>query len=400
MKLHFNDQAFSFELLRAVTYAGYQGASIGEALATANRIKEGDFNSWFEEWEKTARRIERIANHCLEGKHTVSAGEAYLRAHNYYRTAEFFLDGTDPRRIESFGKSVYTFEKAMALYGNYFERVAIPYENTFLKGYFYGVLGYDPDKPLPTLVFIGGYDSTLQELYFCGAAPAIKRGYNCLIFELPGQGEALRKQNLTMRYDTEVPVGAALDFVQQRKDVDMEKLALLGMSLGGYFAPRAAAFDHRIKAVIAFNVFYDIYESILNQNPQLKAVMDLPDEEKETVLANAEENNSNLRWMLNNGKWVYGLKHRYQVFDEMKRASLRGVAEKIQCPVLLTMGESDHFVSEDQLQELIHAIQSPKTIRIFTKEEGAEEHCQEGSHELFHQVMFDWLDDTFWYYNG
>ncbi|MCK9159025.1 MAG: dienelactone hydrolase family protein [Bacteroidaceae bacterium] len=397
MKLHFQDQAFSFELLRAATYAGYQGAEIGECLAIASKIKEGDFNSWFEGWRNMAQKIESIANDCLRKNHKVSAREAFLRAHNYYRTGEFFLDGTDPRRSENFEKSVATFEQAMALMNTHFENIRIPYEGTSLKGYFYGAFDYDKNPKLhrPTLLFIGGYDSTLQELYFCGAASAVKRGYNCLIFECPGQGEALRKQNLFMRHDAEVPVGAAINYLEKRDDVDMNKIALLGMSLGGYFAPRAAAFDHRIKACIAFNVFYDTFESTVNQNPQLLQILSLPNEQKEALLAKAEEHNSNLRWMLNNGKWVFGLKHRYEVFEEMKKASLKGVAEKIECPILLTMGETDHFVSADQLNALIGAIKAPKTIRVFTKEEGAEEHCQEGNHALFHQVMFDWLDEIF-----
>lgn len=397
MKLHFQDQAFSFELLRAATYAGYQGAEIGECLAIASKIKEGDFNSWFEGWRNMAQKIESIANDCLRKNHKVSAREAFLRAHNYYRTGEFFLDGTDPRRSENFEKSVATFEQAMALMNTHFENIRIPYEGTSLKGYFYGAFDYDKNPKLhrPTLLFIGGYDSTLQELYFCGAASAVKRGYNCLIFECPGQGEALRKQNLFMRHDAEVPVGATINYLEKRDDVDMNKIALLGMSLGGYFAPRAAAFDHRIKACIAFNVFYDTFESTVNQNPQLLQILSLPNEQKEALLAKAEEHNSNLRWMLNNGKWVFGLKHRYEVFEEMKKASLKGVAEKIECPILLTMGETDHFVSADQLNALIGAIKAPKTIRVFTKEEGAEEHCQEGNHALFHQVMFDWLDEIF-----
>ena len=397
MKLHFQDQAFSFELLRAATYAGYQGAEIGECLAIASKIKEGDFNSWFEGWRNMAQKIESIANDCLRKNHKVSAREAFLRAHNYYRTGEFFLDGTDPRRSENFEKSVATFEQAMALMNTHFENIRIPYEGTSLKGYFYGAFDYDKNPKLhrPTLLFIGGYDSTLQELYFCGAASAVKRGYNCLIFECPGQGEALRKQNLFMRHDAEVPVGAAINYLEKRDDVDMNKIALLGMSLGGYFAPRAAAFDHRIKACIAFNVFYDTFESTVNQNPQLLQILSLPNEQKEALLAKAEEHNSNLRWMLNNGKWVFGLKHRYEVFEEMKKVSLKGIAEKIKCPILLTMGETDHFVSADQLNALIGAIKAPKTIRVFTKEEGAEEHCQEGNHALFHQVMFDWLDEIF-----
>lgn len=397
MKLHFQDQAFSFELLRAATYAGYQGAEIGEALATAAKIKEGDFDSWYEEWKNTAERVEQIGIDCLNKRHKISAREAFLRAHNYYRTAEFFLQGTDPRRSENFEKSVETFEKAMKLIDSHFEIVEIPYEGTYLKGYFYGALNYDKanTSTIPTLLFIGGYDSTLQELYFCGAAPAIKRGYNCLIFECPGQGEALRKNNLYMRHDAEVPVGAAIDYLETRNDIDINKISLLGMSLGGYFAPRAAAFDERIKACIAFNVFYDTYDSTINQNPQLEKVLSLPAEQKEAMLAKAEENNSNLRWMLNNGKWVFGLKHRYEVFDEMKKASLKGVAEKIKCPILLTMGETDHFVSNDQLNALLDSIKASKTVRVFTINEGAEEHCQEGNHALFHQVMFDWLDDIF-----
>lgn len=399
MKFYFKDQAFSFELLRAATYAGYQGAEIGECLATVANIEEGNFDSWFLEWKKTADRTYKTAEDCLRKKHKVSAREAFLRAHNYYRTGEFFLDGTDERRMENFDKSVTSFEAGMQLLDSHFEIVKIPYEETYLKGYFYGAIedGKTNLTKHPVLVFIGGYDSTLQELYFCGVAPAIKRGYHCLVFEMPGQGEALRKQNLFMRHDSEVPVKAALDYLETRTDIDMERLALLGMSLGGYFAPRAAAFEERIKACIAFNVFYDTFDSTINQNPQLSQILNLPIEKREQMLALAEEHNSNLRWMLNNGKWVFGLKHRYELFEEMKKASLKGIAGKIKCPVLLTMGETDHFVSKDQLDALLEEIKAPKTVRVFTIEEGAEEHCQEGNHALFHQVMFDWLDEVFHY---
>ncbi|MDT0125349.1 alpha/beta hydrolase [Paenibacillus sp. RRE4] len=399
MKLYFEDQAFSYELLRAVTYAGYQGAEIGECLATVARIEEGNFDSWFMEWAKTADRTYETALNCLQKNHKVSAREAFLRAHNYYRTGEFFLDGTDERRVNNFEQSVQAFEQSMHLLDSHYEIVNIPYGDTTLKGYFYGAMDDQKNEltKRPVLVFIGGYDSTLQELYFCGAAAAIKRGYHCLVFEMPGQGEALRKQNLVMRHDAEVPVRAALDYLETRQEIDYEKIALLGMSLGGYFAPRAAAFEERIKACIAFNVFYDTFDSTLNQNPQLAQVLQLPEEEREQMLALAEQNNSNLRWMLNNGKWVFGLNHRYELFDEMKKASLKGIAGKIKCPILLTMGETDHFVSTDQLQALLEEIKAPKTVRVFTIEEGAEEHCQEGNHALFHQVMFDWLDEVFEY---
>lgn len=395
MKLYFKDQAFSFELLRAVSYAGYQGAELGECLAVAANIEEGNFDSWYTQWCKVAMRVEKIGRSCLEKGHLVSAREALLRANNYYRTAEFFLDGNDPRRNDNFDKSVECFELAMSLLETSFEIVEIPYENGFLKGYLYKPACYDPKKQSPLLLGIGGYDSTLQELYFCFAAPAIKRKYACLIFECPGQGEALRKQNLYMRTDAEIPVGAAIDYVSTRNDVNIAQIALAGMSLGGYFAPRAAAFDKRIKACIAFNVFYDAYQSTVNQNPALRKILALPEAEQEKVLIEIEKNNSNLRWLLNNGRWVFGCSKRHEVFHMMKKASLKDVAKNIACPILLTMGANDHFVSDDQLDALKKQIQAPLTIRIFTAEEGAEEHCQEGNHALFHQEMFDWLDDVF-----
>lgn len=99
MKLHFKDQTFSFELLRATSYAPYGGAEIGECLATAARIREGDFESWHVEWRRTAERVNAVAARALSDGHRLSAREAFLRASNYYRTAEFFLAPDDPRQL-------------------------------------------------------------------------------------------------------------------------------------------------------------------------------------------------------------------------------------------------------------------------------------------------------------
>ena len=175
MKLYFKDQTFSFELLRAVSYGGYQGAEIGECLATAATIKEGDFNSWFEQWEKTANRVEKIGEKCLSKGHVVSGREAFLRASNYYRTAEFFLEPTDSRRDENYKKSIITFQKAMSEMDFHYELIKIPYENSYMPGYFYRAANYDTNnKTCPTLIFIGGFDSTAEELYFCERQQQLK----------------------------------------------------------------------------------------------------------------------------------------------------------------------------------------------------------------------------------
>ncbi|WP_261798151.1 alpha/beta hydrolase family protein [Brevibacillus massiliensis] len=396
MKLYYQDQAFSFELLRAASYAGYQGAEIGECLATAARIKEGDFEGWFVEWEKTAKRVEKMGEDCLQRGHRISAREAFLRSHNYYRTAEFFLSPKDPKRNESYKKSVSTFQKAMELMDFHVEKVNIPYENTSLPGYFYRAADSDSSTvERPALIGIGGFDSTVEELYFCVAAPAIKRGYNCLIFDGPGQGAPLRLQNMTKRVDFEVPVSAAVDYLETRTDVDKEKIALIGMSMGGYYAPRAAAFEKRIKACIAYDVFYDLWEATVQRNPMLKQLEVLSAEEIEQVLKKAGQANSNLRWAIANSMWVFGLDKASKIPETLQQYSLKGIAQNISCPVLILAGESDHFVPLEQVDQFANELTCEKTIRIFTAEEGAEEHCQEGNHSLFHQVAFDWLDEVF-----
>jgi hypothetical protein len=223
MKLHFTDQTFSCELLRAASYGLYGGSEIGEVLATAKQIREGDFESWHVAWQRTAARIEALAAQALENGHHLSAGQAFLRASNYYRTAEFFLAPGDPRRMETYDKSRTTFCQFLELSGLCVEQVRIPYEGTTLPGYFYRV--DDSHTPRRTLLSLGGFDSTGEELYFFAAAAALQRGYNVLTFEGPGQGEPLRVQRLPARPDYEVPVRAALDYLWTRPEVDRERVA-------------------------------------------------------------------------------------------------------------------------------------------------------------------------------
>ena len=169
MKIVFQDPTFSLQLLRAIGETYYKGADIGECLSTAYRIKEGDFESWYQEWLKTARRIHKYADTSIAAGHKVSAREAYLRAReasNYYRVAEFLLmDPEDPRIQATWGGSKKCFGKAARLFSPPFEPVEIPYEGTTLPGYFYRVNNTDSRSPRPTLIVHGGFDSTLEELY-------------------------------------------------------------------------------------------------------------------------------------------------------------------------------------------------------------------------------------------
>ncbi len=319
MKLYFTDPTFSFELLRAASYGLYGGSEIGEVLATANRISEGNFESWYVAWQETAARVEALGTQALDKGHQVSAGQAFLRASNYYRSAEFFLDPDDPRRLPVFEKSRTTFWRFVELSGLCVERVRIPYEGTTLPGYFYRV--DDSRTPRRTLLSLGGFDTTGEELYFFTAAAAVQRGYNVLTFEGPGQGEPLLVQHLPARPDYEVPVGTALDYLLTRPDVDHERIALMGSSLGGYYAPRAAAFEPRIKALISHGVFYDWWATQTKTKPvlglvvgQLKSALAV-----QGLLGTAMRFNSELRWSVKTAMWVLGAQNPVELIHAIQR---------------------------------------------------------------------------------
>ena len=204
MKIIFDDPTFSFEMLRTLSYAVEKGADIGECLKTGYRIKEGDEESWYREWLKIAEFTEKIAEKSLNGGHKVSAREAYLRTCNYYRCAEFFIhqDPDDPRIKELSSKSRKCFQKAGELYYPKFEVLEIPYESTTLPAYF--IKADNTTQPRSTIIYTAGFDGTGEELYFARGAAAIRRGYNCLLFEGPGQGRVIRERKLKFRPDWEV----------------------------------------------------------------------------------------------------------------------------------------------------------------------------------------------------
>lgn len=147
MKIVFQDPTFSLQLLRALNETYYKGAAIGECLSTAYRIKEGDFESWHQEWLKTAKRVHKQADNSLAAGHKIRARDAYLRASNYYRAAEFLLMDPEDARIQTtWRSSKVCFGNAARLFSPQFESIEIQYEGTMLPGYFYRIPGIENSK--------------------------------------------------------------------------------------------------------------------------------------------------------------------------------------------------------------------------------------------------------------
>ncbi|MCZ0975280.1 alpha/beta fold hydrolase [Streptomyces albulus] len=398
MKFLFDDESFSFETLRAAGFANYGGADLGEVIVTARAIKEGDEQSWHHEWKATAERVRAIGEASRRAGHRVSAREALLRASNYYRTAEFFLrehPADDPEVAHLSRLSHDTFATAAELFDTPVEALEIPYQDTTLPGYLY--LVDDSGAPRPTVVYTSGYDSTLEESYFAIAAAALRRGYNVLAFDGPGQGSALRNQKLVFRPDWEAVASPVIDYAVSRPEIDSERIALFGYSLGGYLVARAAAFEHRIAALILDDGIHDFHRAFTGVLPPALAawIEEERDDVADPVLGMLTAVSTQVRWALRNGTWAMGAASFADLVRKTRNYTLDGIANKITAPTLIMDAENDQFL-KGQPHEVQKALTNADTTLVtLTENEGAGEHCHMGAMSRAHQTMFDWLDSTF-----
>jgi hypothetical protein len=245
------DELFNAQLLRAMGFAAYGGADIGECLATAERITRVDPVLWYREWSATASRLREAAFHSLRGGQRASARRGFFQASNYFRTAGIFFMGApvDRRLRESHRQEVECFRRGAALLDVPPDIIDIPYAATTLPAYFF-VAAAD-GAPRPTMILTTGYDGTVEELYFSNGAAALERGYNVLAFEGPGQGGVIIDRGMPFRPDWENVVTPVVNYALSRPEVDASNIALLGLSFGGYLAPRAVTAEHRISACIS-----------------------------------------------------------------------------------------------------------------------------------------------------
>jgi pimeloyl-ACP methyl ester carboxylesterase len=395
MHVIFDDAQFDFQTLRLLGSAASGEAEVGEVLSTAYRIGEVDFESWTAEWLKTARRVHEIAQRSRERGHRVSAREAYFRASNYYRAAEFYLHGRprDPRIIDFSRSARSCFEQALSLTPLAAERVAIPYQCTALPGYFYRA--EETGARAPTLIVHTGYDGTQEELR-AHAMAATARGINCLTFEGPGQGAVIREQGLGFRPDWEAVVTPVVDYVLGLPTVDPERVALLGISFGGYLAPRAAAFEHRLAACIANGGVFDFMAPRLPTGMSRQAAIDWVRDDPggaDEVMRSMMDASTDSRWGIENGMFTFRASSPADYFLKALDYTLAGVAAKITCPTLVIDSEGDRWYP-GQARQLFDALTCEKTFLNFTAEEGAEDHCQVGSPSLSAQRIFDWLEEV------
>jgi pimeloyl-ACP methyl ester carboxylesterase len=400
MKFLFDDESFSFETLRAAGFSADGGSDLGEILVTAAKIGEGDEDAWYREWKITADRIYKIGQGSLGRDHKISAREAFLRASNYYRVAEFYRrkDPVNDPEVRALLKlSRETFLKAAALLDGPVEEVPIPYGEHKLPAYFFLVDG--SGKPRPTVIYNNGFDSTREEAYFAIAAAALRRGYNVLAFDGPGQGAALREDGLLFRPDWEAVMTPVLDWATARPEVEKNKIALFGYSLGALLVARAAAFDKRPAALLLDDGMFDFFDVHISALPPflVEWVRDGKDDYSIPVAQLLMKMNTGARWAVQNGVWTFGAKSVPDYLRQTANYTLKDIIHQIECPTLVLDAEEDKFL-RGQPQKVAASLKCPNKLVTLRAADGAGEHCHMGAMRLAHQTMFDWLDETFAYH--
>src|SRR6516162_8006650 len=392
-----DDLQFWYETLRWLGLAAYGGADFGEVVTTARRISAGLYDSWYEQWAATAERVEAEARGQLAAGHQVSGHDGLLRAATYWRSAEFFTRDRDPdpRGWAAYEASVRCFVGAAALMSPAVAPVTIPFEGTALNGYLYQPPG---GGPAATCVMHGGFDSTAEEWHHVGALAARQRGYTVITFDGPGHPGPHYRDGLVFRPNWETVVSPVIDWAAARPEVDPARIALFGLSMGGGLAPRAAAFEPRLAALVCIDGIYDIgqaYTERLGLGADTERRLTAgTDPEFDAALAKLMHTSSKVRWACRQGMWSFGVATPRAYLAASLAYTLRGgIAEKITCPVFAGRAESD-FQFLGQPEELMEHLTAPATLASFTDAEGAGAHCQVGAQRLLCARMLDWLDET------
>ena len=391
----FADQSYHFQTLRALTDIAADGADTAEVLETIKHIRSGDAQGWFSAWSDTGDRVSVRAEKTMD---QIAKGRALLRAHNYYRTAEFFLPPEDPKRPVSSAKNIQSFYAGLDALSVRYQRIKVPYSDGHHLDAVYYPAPESPSKKRPLIVLGGGFDSTIEELYFVLVKDANEHGYDVLTYDGPGQGSVLRDQGLPFTHEWEKPVKAVVDaFLADHPHP--AKMVLVGMSMGGYLAPRAAAFDDRFDGVVAYDVFFDAGPIAARYVPPIaiwldehgfSTIVDLMVRAKAVL-------SPGFAWAASNGMWTTGTKRPLDTTRAMKKYSLSGVAQQIRGDVLILAGADDHFVPAEQVGQFERELTNARsaTTKIYDRASGGAEHCQLGAQTLWHADFFDWMQLKF-----
>lgn len=391
----FTSGEVDFQLMRVLGACTSGGGSPGEILAARSRIEGDDPTNWPGAFGATADDLVAKAEAALAKGHTISARDHLLRASSYLRSAEYFCDPYSDEAQRLGLASADAFARAAPHLPFHVEPVEVPFEGATLPGYM--VRPAQAAGANKTVICLTGFDGTAEELYFETAFDGVQRGYTLLLVQGPGQVSTMRRHpELTFRPDYEVPISAIVDFALSRNDVDPDRLALYGISFGGYFVTRAATREHRIKALIANAPIHDMKAYMMGflggSSGLPEGVKDVRVEDLDHVPDEYMPPATKLSFKAVCRRYgVNGFNEWLAALEAYKVADLSAIA----CPALALAGQGEGDETMRQLETFTASVSGPVTKRIFKVDEGADMHCQMGNYPLSNAVIYDWLSETF-----
>jgi len=394
----FAEEALNFQMLFAIGGAGYGASEVGEVLATFDRIHaKGDtYRASFDEFQRLGRRTRERADREREAGRTESARASYLRATMYLDQALFFTlaSGTPTRAHEGilYREMEKAWASAGALFRPRFTPVKIPYFAGHLPGW---LLSPGGKTRRPTVILNTGSDAQNIDMYVYGGAAALERGWNALIFEGPGQGANLFLRNQAFIPEWERVITPVVDWLRAHPKVDRRHISLVGQSFGGYLVARAAAFEHRLAAVVADPGVHDVFSDWRKS---------LPPELLELLAAGRRDEfngfwneipkhlNANERAGFAKRAEIYGQGGGYEKMKLAERFTLSSeLAGRITAPAAILSPELEQFFP-GQAKTMHRWIGKRSTLIRFTVAEGAQFHCEPMAPQLRNERVFDWLE--------
>lgn len=391
----FSDPEMDFQLLRQLGAAAYGASSVGECFAAVQEIHDN-------EPKDRVQTFTRLANHQLQDglarfakQHKVSAYGQLIKACNSFRAGEYYSPVTSMEHKQFGLKARSSFQQAMKCVDYHFESLTLELDGELLPAYaFFPQKGKRNHK---TLIIVSGFDGTLEEEFLMRGIAGLERGYNIVVFAGPGQMDTWRvNEKSCFKPDYERPIHGLIDRLITLKEVNPEKIALCGVSFGGYFATRAACYENRISALIANSPIIDLYAYMtafagidpLRDIPEADdfSVQDLPEIPEDMMSRQVKFQCEML--MQRYGKETFRKTFEYIAHFKVDEQALK----QLRCPVLALIGNGEGEEPQRQTREFIQQVQG--SDYCFDDESGASTHCQVGNVMFANAVMYDWLDET------